>query len=253
MSFAGNGLGKSTIIIRIVGYVLFFLATLDSFSLFFPPSFMNPAWELQVMGRLVDAVPVPLIALVMIFFGEQTDRFRFEKLPLRILSWACLVYTIIHFALLPLGLGNTWRVNNRNNVQIGAALSQQIKPLQDAETKLNQTNSEAELQKIIADLVRANPNQAPNLTNPTVIRTSMLTEIAKTIQKLKADSDATRLATLQNLIRASAKLNLGTIASAIAYFFLWKWTSWARVVSGKRKKSRQTDPQESKPELPTSP
>jgi hypothetical protein len=248
MSFADSGIGKSAQIIRIVGYVLFILGTLDTISLFFPPAFMNPVWEFQVMGRLVDAVPVPLISLVMIFFGEASDRLRVEKLPLRVLSWACLGFAIIHFALLPLGLGNTWRVNNRNNSQIGTALSQQILPLQTAETKLNQTNSEVELQKIITDLVRANPNQAPNLTNPKVIRDKMLTEISKNTQKLKANSDAAKLATLQNLIRASAKLNLGTIASAIAYFFLWKLTPWARV--GGRRRNRKTEPVETKPETP---
>jgi hypothetical protein len=248
MSFADSGLGKSANVVRIVGYVLFTLSTLNTLSLFFPPAFMNPAWELQVMGRLVDAVPVPLISLAMIFFGEGTDRLRVEKLPLRFLSWACLGFAIIHFALLPLGLGNTWRVNNRNNSQIGTALSQQITPLQAAESKLNQSNSEVELQKIITDLVRVNPNQAPNLTNPKVIRDKMLTEISKTTQKLKANSDAAKLATLQNLIRASAKLNLGTIASAIAYFFLWKLTPWARV--GGRRSNRKTEPVETKPETP---
>lgn len=246
MSFANSGLGKSANIVRIVGYVLFVLATLDTIAAFFPPAFMNPAWELGVMGRLVDAVPVPLIGLSMIFFGEQSERLRFEKHSLRFLSWACLFFAVIHFALLPLGLGNTWRVNNRNNLQIGASLSQQISPLQTAETRLNQTNSEPELQKIIGDLVRANPSQTPNLTNPKLIREAMLSQIAKTMQQLKADSDASKLATLQNLIRTSAKLNLGTIAAAIAYFFLWKLTPWARV----KRKNRKTEPLETKPETP---
>jgi len=245
MNSAESNLGQSIKIIRIVGYVLFILSSLDAIALFFPPAFFNPVWELQVIGRLVDAVPVPLIGLAMIFFAEQTDRFRFEKQPLRFLSWFCLVLAILHFAMLPLGLGNTWRVNNRNNLQIGTALSQQTLPFQNVETRLNQTNSEDDLKKVISSLIKANPNQAPTITDPKAIKERMLAEISSTTQKLKADSDATKLATFQNLIKASVKLNLGTLAAAIAYIFIWKMTGWARII---RRRNRKSEPKETKPE-----
>jgi len=245
MNFAETSLGKSVKLIRLVGYVLLILSIFDAIALFIPPGFMNPIWELQVMSKLVDAVPVPIIGLVMIFFAEQGDRLRVEKRALRFLSWACLVMAIFHFALLPLGLGNTWRVNNRNNTQISAAVSQQTTALINVETRLNQTSSEAELQKIISDLVRANPDNPLSISDPKLIRQRMLSEISATTKKIKADSEAARSTTLQNLIKTSFKLNLGTLAAAIAYFFLWKLTPWARV--GSKRKSRKS---ESKPENP---
>lgn len=246
MNLAESSGAQSIKLIRLVGYVLFVLSIFDTIALFFPPAFMNPVWELQLMGRFVDAVPVPLIALVMIFFAESSDRLRIEKRALRFLSWLCLVLAIIHFAILPLGLGNTWRVNNRNNNQIGATLTQQITPLQTAETRLKQAGSEIELQKIITGLVQANPNQPPTITDPKAIRERMLSGITIATQKFKADSDAARSATSQNLIKLSAKLNLGTLAAAIAYFFLWKLTPWART-GGKRRNRSKQDPQESEP------
>lgn len=247
MSFAESQLSQSTKMIRLVGYILFVLASFDTIGLFFPPAFFNPVWELQVMGRLVDSVPVPLIGLVMIFFAEQTDRLRVERLPLRVLSWACLVLAVIHFAMLPLGLGNTWRVNNRNNVQIGNALSQQTIAIDNTGTKLKQASSEEELLKVIGSLVRVDPNQPPTIRDPKALREQMLKELGTTTARVKAESDATKSATLQNLLRTSAKLNLGTIASAIAYFFIWRMTSWARV----KRRSRKSEPQESQPESTT--
>jgi hypothetical protein len=242
MSFAGSSLGKSLQSIRLVGYILFVLSVIDTIATFIPPAFTNPNWEFQVTGRLVDAVAVPLIALVMIFFAEQSDRAKIEKKILRILSWTCLGLGIIHFALLPLGLANTWRVNNRNNVQVGASLSQQLTVLQNTEAKLNQTNSEAELQKIIKELVQANPNQTPATVEPKVVKERMLGEITSTKQRLQASADMTKLTAFQNLVKASVKLNIGTLAAAIAYFYLWKFTAWARVsVKGKtRNKSRSS-------------
>jgi hypothetical protein len=246
MNLAETSLGKSVKLIRLVGYVLLTLSIFDAIALLVPPGFMNPIWELQVMSQLVDAVPVPLIGLVMIFFAEQSDRLRLEKRTLRFLSWACLVMAVFHFGLLPLGLGNTWRVNNRNNTQISAALSQQTSALINVETRLNQTDSAAELQKIISGLVRANPDNPPNINDPKLVRQRMLSEISATTKKIKADSEAARSNTLQNLIKTSIKLNLGTLAAAIAYFFLWKLTPWARITS--KRKSRRSEAKEPSPE-----
>ncbi len=253
MSFSENTLGKSIRVIRLVGYALLVLASLDSVSLFFPPGFTKPEWELQVMGRLVDSVPVPLIALVMIFFAEQTDRLRIEKQLLRFLSWVCFGFALLHFAMLPLGLGDTWRLNNKNNSDIGNALSRQIKPLIDTETKLKQSNSAQELKKTIEDLVRANPNQTPTITDPEKIRERMLAAITTSTKQIKAESDAVKLSALQNLIRASAKLNIGTVVAAVAYFMLWKLTPWARI-GGRRKSRKSSESQDSSQtvELPKS-
>jgi hypothetical protein len=61
-------------IFRVLGYGLLLLALFDILEMFIPPGFMNPAWEFQTFGALVERVPVPLIGFVLVFYGEKYSR-----------------------------------------------------------------------------------------------------------------------------------------------------------------------------------
>ena len=50
-----------------VGYLILLLSFLDYILLLMPPQFLNPNWELNTMGRIIEYVWAPLIAFLMIF------------------------------------------------------------------------------------------------------------------------------------------------------------------------------------------
>ena len=55
-------------ILRWVGYGFLVLGLFDTIEIFIPAKFMNPSWEFQTFGALVERVTVPLIGFVLVFF-----------------------------------------------------------------------------------------------------------------------------------------------------------------------------------------
>jgi hypothetical protein len=216
----------STNVIRLVGYGLLVLWLFDFVATFIPPQFTDPAWEFQTMGRLVESVGWALIAFAMIFFGDDSFRLEFEFPLLKGLSWLCLGFAILYFAMLPLGLANTWRLKNRNDVQVGNVLAQRTKPLQEVQARLKNTQSDSELLELYKKLVPANTPLA--ITNPQETKTKLLSEINTSTQKIKEELDATRDRNFKALVKNSVKWNLGTVISTVLFLYLWKFSSFYR-------------------------
>lgn len=59
-------------LLRFIGYGLLILTLFDVIYIIVPPLFMNPAWELQTLGTLVEHTPVPLIGIGLIFLVSGT-------------------------------------------------------------------------------------------------------------------------------------------------------------------------------------
>jgi hypothetical protein len=216
----------STNVIRLAGYGLLILWLFDFVATFIPPQFTDPAWEFQTMGRLVESVGWAIVAFAMIFFGEAAFRLEIEFPLLKGLSWMCLVFAILYFAMLPLGLANTWRLKNRNDVQIGNVLAQRTKPLQEVQTRLKNTQSDPELLELYKKLVP--PNTPLTINNPQETKDKLLSEIDTSTIKIKAELDAARDRNFKSLVKNSVKWNLGTLISAVLFLYLWKSSGFYR-------------------------
>ena len=72
--------GFSIYRLRWIGYGLLILSVLDTIAVLLPANFGNRLWELQTIGAIVERVPVPLLAMALIFFGEGYDRRGLENL-----------------------------------------------------------------------------------------------------------------------------------------------------------------------------
>ncbi|NJK39107.1 MAG: hypothetical protein HC920_16110 [Oscillatoriales cyanobacterium SM2_3_0] len=104
---------RSANLFRWVGYGFLLLTLLDIAEILFPPRFMNPAWELQAMGQLVERVAVPLLGFILVFFGERNSRERWEVPLVKLFSWLTLLYAVLYFLLVPLGVINTLRIDKQ--------------------------------------------------------------------------------------------------------------------------------------------
>ena len=87
----------SLAMLRLVGYGLITMALLDYISLIFPPQFMNPSWEFQTVGGVVERIPIVLLGLVFVFCGERQARKTIEHKLLKFLSWLTLIFAIVLF------------------------------------------------------------------------------------------------------------------------------------------------------------
>lgn len=219
--FAFNQQGSMTIL-RVLGYGLLLLTFFDILEMFIPPNFMNPAWEFKTIGALVERVPVPLIGLALVFFGERYSRKKLEIPILKVLSWLTLVFGILFFLLIPLGLTNTIRLNTQSTAQIETVSTQQASQAEQLEQQVNQASPE-QIGKFFKSQGRKIDGKSPN-----ELKNQLLSEVSQAKKQIKTQAEATQSLRGLNLIKTSAKWNLGALVAGTLFIFIWKGTRWAR-------------------------
>jgi hypothetical protein len=209
-------------ILRSLGYGLLLLAFFDIVEMFIPPNFMNPAWEFQTFGALVERVPVPLIGLVLVFFGELNSRSKWEFPLLKLLSWLTLLFALLFFLLIPLGVGNTFRLNNQSAAQISTLSKQQLSQAEQVEKQLNQATPQ-QIDNFIKSQGRSLGGK-----NPEELKTQVLSKVSQAKQQIKTQAEATQSSRGLSLIKSSVKWNLGALVASGLFISIWKGTRWAR-------------------------
>ncbi len=208
---------RSVYRLRWVGYSLLIFALIDMIVVLIPLRLTDPAWELQAIGTLVDRVAVPLLGLALVFFGEFLDRRKFERLPLTILSWLCLMMAILYLLMFPLGLLDTSRIAGRQD----QSFNTQLANLQKLETQLNQSNSE-DLKKLASQLNQV--GISVDTQNPEGLKTTILERLNLVKAKNQADYGEQRMA----LLKGAVRISIGSILASVLFFFIWQSTDWAR-------------------------
>lgn len=211
--------------LRWVGYGLLILSLLDIIATFTPPNFLNPVWELQTIGSLVERVPVPLLGLALIFFGEEYDRYDLEDLILKFLSWLCILMSLFFLLMIPLGIVNTVKINNQNSQQITQQANQQLSQLKQVEDRLNKGTPE-DLKNLASELTRLGVQT--NTENPNELKKQILSRINPAREQLENQSKTVQSSQRLVLLKNSVKWVLGALISSVLFFTLWKGTSWAR-------------------------
>jgi uncharacterized membrane protein len=217
--------GLSIYRLRLVGYGLLLFALADTLLVFYPPQLTNAAWELQTMGAVVERLPVPLLGLVMVFFGEDYERNRLEDIFLKIVSWFSLLLAIAFLLLLPLGINNTLRINAENNQGIQAQAQQRQAELEAVETQVNQSST-GDLQNLALELNRM--GLPVDTANTQELKSDILARVATAKEKLPGQTQAARNSQRQVLLKNSFKWNLGALIGSILFFYIWRGTYWAR-------------------------
>ncbi|MBD2337627.1 hypothetical protein H6G64_11600 [Calothrix sp. FACHB-156] len=212
--------------LRVVGYILLLLAAIDVVNIFLPWHFTNAVWEFQMLGALVEHAPLPLIALILVFFGERIYRDKREIYLLKILSWAALLAGIGFLLLLPLGIHNTLRINNQNLIQINNQSSQQITQIRQAKSLLNQAKTPEDINKVLKTL--NSQKNTPELQEPQKFKNELLLQMGQLETKITNQAKAAKNNTYDDLIRNSVKWNLGALICAFAFVWMWYATYWAR-------------------------
>jgi hypothetical protein len=213
-------------IFRVIGYGLLALALFDLIHLLIPLNFLNPTWEFQTIGGLVERVAVPLLGLGLVFYGEGDYRSKWEKFILKILSWFSLVSGILFLLLTPLLLVNSIRISNQINNQINAQGSQKLEQFEQVETQLSQATTDKDINSVITRFkIEGLP---PNIKNPQELKTQTLAEIAKAKKTLKSQTDALEADKQLELFKNCLKWSLGALVSGLLFIYIWKLSRWAR-------------------------
>ncbi|HIK06666.1 MAG TPA: hypothetical protein IGS40_18450 [Trichormus sp. M33_DOE_039] len=207
---------------RLIGYGMLVLALFDLIETFVPPNFMNPGWEFQTMGKIVERVAVPLIALVFVFLGKLEKRAKWELRLLPILSYLTLLVALLYILLIPMGVVNTIRLYNNNVNQVNNQYNQQLSQANQLQKRLSEATP-TEIENLLKSQGRSLNGQKPE-----AIKDQIVSGITQAKQQLKTQADTTKSASRLGLFRSSVKWNLGALISAALFFTFWKGTSWAR-------------------------
>lgn len=227
---------RSAALFRWVGYGLIILALFDVVDILFPPQLMNPTWEFQAAGSLVERVPVPLIGLILIFFEGANLRGKWEKPFLRLLSWAAILVGILYLLLIPIVIGDAVRLNNQNNVQVGAQVSQQSSQIQQFKTQLNQASSQD--LGVLYDRLTAQ-GRAGDISSPQELKQQLASEVSAAESRLQAQAASTRQSTQRSLLKNTGKWGLGALISGILFIRIGRGTRWARQKRSKRSRMKE--------------
>lgn len=224
---------QSSALFRLVGYGLLLFVLFDLITVLVPPRLMNPVWEFQTIGAIVERVPLPLLGFVLIFYGEGNFRSKWEVLFLKILSWAAFLIAIFLFLLIPLGISNTLRINEINNTQLTTQTTQQMSQLEQFQEQLNKATSN-DLQSLLTR-VQAQDRNTQDIKNPDDLKKRLLTEANKTQENLKNQAESIRKNKRLELLKSSLKWNLGALIAGILFIRIWQATGWARQSARRRR------------------
>ncbi|MEM9136142.1 MAG: HpsJ family protein [Cyanobacteria bacterium P01_F01_bin.42] len=226
--------GQSIVLARKLGYGLLIISLLDFIFILIPPQFLNPVWEYKVISDIVKLAPLPLLALLLIFVGERANRKRFEKLPLKILSWFSLVIAVFFFLLLPLIITDYVRIDRFNNSQISSEINLQKKQLSATQEQV-ELMDQAQVESLIPT-----PDDSGTLGRipgtPEEARDNILDNLERA--KVQADERASiaRNNVTLNLVKNSIKLFSQSVLIAVLFVMVWISSKWARVSKSRRRR-----------------
>ena len=173
-------------------------------------------------------MPVPLLGLLLVFFGERKPRLRWELPFLRLLSWITLLAGIVFLLAIPLGITDTFRLDKSAQEQVNITTNKQLAQIQQVEGQVQQATTSSQLVAIaqryrVAELESSGPE-----TETERFRTEFTDALSKR-QKVIEDNRQVKLTSQRNrLIKQSVKWNIGALISAILLIGLWKGSRWAR-------------------------
>lgn len=226
MSFPSEGHEwRSIFLLRILGYCLLLFVLFDLIYILFPPRLMNPVWEFQTIGAIIDRMALPLLGFVLVFLGEGNLRTRIEVFILKYLSWLSLVIAILLGLLIPLCLSNTLRINNINNSNITTQATQQMSQIKQFEEQLDKATTN-DLETLLGRIKAQ--NTAPEIANPEDLKNRLLADSNKAKKNLEVQVATARQNRRIELIKTALKAIIGAIISIFLLIRIWQATRWAR-------------------------
>ena len=215
-------------ILRLVGYGLLLMAIIDIFFLVIPPQLMNPVWEFKTMGAIIERIPVTLLGMVLIYYGEKSDRAPIENLLLKIASSMSLVAAILLILMIPLSINNGFRIYHQEKAQVNARFISQKDNIVAYKEQLYLANSKQEIKNILQQQSRQKI-EIPNSVDYLKLKNDILQKLEKNEETINNQVNSYKTQKRMAILKKCLRWNLGGLIASILFFLIWKSTGWARV------------------------
>ena len=218
----------SVAMLRLVGYGLIVMAAIDYISVLIPPRLMNPVWEFQTIGAIVERIPIVLLGMVFVFCGQREERTPIEIILLRWLSRLCLIFAILLFLSFPLSIVNGFRIYYSSNAKINSQLGSRIEALDNFQTELQKAQPLEQISSVLQKQSNT-PVKIPSSVEGKQLKTDILDKLAQNQGVLESQANSIRSNQRFSLLKQGVKWNLGALISAFILLFIWQQTFWARI------------------------
>lgn len=210
--------------LRWIGYAMVVLFLLDVAVLLYPLDLMNPEWEFQTVGNMIERVVVPIMGVGFIFLGEEQGRNSWEMLMMKLLSWVSLLVGILFIIALPLVLATSaQRIAAQIDNNFGDQYQAQISQSQVLQEQIESASAD-DLQTLIA-----NQAEGSNISSPEEARQELLTNLAQARQELQTQVQG-EINQRKTVVKKNAvKWILGSFIAGALFAYIWHLTRWARV------------------------
>ncbi len=213
---------------RVAGYGLLAIAFFNLVDAFIPAYFTDPEWKLGVVNTLIERMPVALVGAVLVFFGGADYRSRWEKLLLKIFSWAALVAGILFLMLVPLVVNAAMQLDTQRTIQINAQYDQQMTQIEQVQAQLDRATPD-QMSTLVEAVKKQTETQSINTAED--LKRQVAKDAEQARQSALANSKATQVTQRLTLRKSVIKWSLSALVSAFLFFFFWHTTRWARYSS----------------------
>ncbi|GAB4534782.1 MAG: hypothetical protein Tsb0014_21220 [Pleurocapsa sp.] len=209
--------------ISLSGYILLALTLIDYIFLIVPPRLFNPAWELNVIGHLIESVWAPILGFLLILFRMPDQKIYTGELKrLSIISKLALLVAIIYFLLIPLIISDTARIYRDRNHQFSSLITQQQTQLSKIEQQLGNL-SDTQVTQAFGKSSVVSPNDSGEIMRE------------KLLKKFQLEQSNNRSKVAQNkrqsnvsLVKNSVKWGIGALLSGLFFVYIWSNSKWTR-------------------------
>jgi len=217
-------------LLRWLGYGLLILTVLDWAYTLTPLRFMNPIWEFQTIGLLVDKAIVPLLGLALVFVGAELERGQWELRFLRLLSWLTLLIGIVYLLMVPLGILNTVRIDQLNQRQLHKTEENQLTAIKGVQSRIENLQTREQLDEILYFLQQGGLEVSPAPNQPvSAIKTDLINFTRGAKDKLATQLQESLRTQRFELLKNSIKWNLGAAIAAVWFIGIWRLSEWTRM------------------------
>ena len=214
-------------ILRVVGYGLLMMAMVDLINLLIPLELMNPDWEFQLIGSVIERIPLTFLGIVFVFYEDTNYRTPIEKILLKIISWFCLILAILLLLAIPLNINNAFRIYRNYNARINYQVIPRLEMIEDFQNQVKLANSPENLANIIQQKVSTKVELPPSL-DLAEFKDNIANNLQQESESLQAKAQDKRINQRKQLIRKVIKYNLGALIAIFLLIFVWQNTYWAR-------------------------
>lgn len=215
----------ASVLLNLAGYAFLISSLLDYVLFLFPLQPTNLLWEFRTMEQLVSHSWALLLGLFLICVRQQPAIRRGELRFLVALSWFALLIGLLFLLMLPLGVRNTLRIDGIQKNQFvnqSKAVDTQFQSITQVVNRgLTQPPAKVQLQEL-----------AIRLRSPAFLEARSKEEVLKIIEQSRATSQKqlgdNRKAQQLDLLKKSARINVGSLLAGSFFIALWWSTRWTR-------------------------